>query len=251
MPIRINLLAEAQAAEELRRKDPVKRAMIMGAGCVVLMVIASLVLQTKVAHVRSEAEGYASKIQVISAEYKAVMETEEQLEEVRLNRRGLDILASERFLYANLLNSLQKVYVDDVQLVHLRAEQNYSGTEETRDKKNPKKVVKSGTSTERLALVIEARDTSDNPGDRMNKFKEALAQNEYFRTLMGPHKEIRLSDYTAPQIAGDLDRPVVQFTLECSPPEKIRLGISSPNRYATTAPKAAPASKSEAGPVNL
>lgn len=251
MPIRINLLAEAQAAEELRRKDPVKRAMIMGAGCVVLMVIASLILQTKVAHTRGEAEGYAEKIRVINDDYKAVMETEEQLQEVLLNRRGLDILASERFLYANLLNSLQKVYVDDVQLVHVRAEQNYSLTEEIRDKKNPKKVAKSGTSTERFVLVIDARDTSNSTGDQMNKFKEALAQNEYFRTLMGPHKEIRLADYTAPQIAGDLDRPVVQFTLECNPPDKVRLGISSPNRYATSAPKAAPANKPAAEPVNL
>jgi len=30
MPIRVNLLAEAQAAEDLRRRDPVKRAIYIG-----------------------------------------------------------------------------------------------------------------------------------------------------------------------------------------------------------------------------
>jgi len=30
MPIRINLLAEARALEELRRKDPVKRVAVVG-----------------------------------------------------------------------------------------------------------------------------------------------------------------------------------------------------------------------------
>ena len=38
MPIRINLLAEAQAAEELRRKNPVKRGIWIG-GFLVLVVI--------------------------------------------------------------------------------------------------------------------------------------------------------------------------------------------------------------------
>jgi hypothetical protein len=251
MPIRINLLAEAQAAEELRRKDPVKRAMFMGAGCVVLMAVASLFLQSQVVHTRHEANDYTSKINDISNDYSVVTETLDRLEEVNLNTRGLDILASERFLYGTLLNSLQKVYVDNVQLVHLRAEQNYSITEEKRDKKDPKKAVNPGTSTERLTIIIEARDTSDDPGGQVDKFKEALAQNAYFQSLIGPDNEIRLVELSAPQQAGDLGRSVVQFTLVCRLPEKVRLGISAPTRYMPAAPaKPAPTGK-PAGPVKL
>ena len=46
MPIRINLLAEAQAAAELRRKNPVKRGIWIGSFlvCVVLLWIAKLQL---------------------------------------------------------------------------------------------------------------------------------------------------------------------------------------------------------------
>ena len=39
MPIRLNLLAEAQAAEEARRRDPVKRAIWLAALIIALMSI--------------------------------------------------------------------------------------------------------------------------------------------------------------------------------------------------------------------
>lgn len=53
MPIRINLLAEAQAAEEMRRKDPVKRSIWIGGFIVFLTLLAALTLQLKISRVRS------------------------------------------------------------------------------------------------------------------------------------------------------------------------------------------------------
>jgi len=251
MPIRINLLAEAQAAEELRRKDPVKRAIIMGAGFMVLMAIASAFLQLQVMRTKSEAKSYAERIQSITNEYAVVMGNSEQFQKINLQQRGLEILASERFLYGTLLNSIQKVYVDDVQLVHIRSEQSYVVTAEVVDKKT-KRVTKPGLAAEHITLVIEARDVSSNPGDQVNQFKEAFAQNAYFQTLLGADNDMRLANYSPPQLAGDLGRTVVQFTLEAKVPEKVRLGISSPQRYA--APRAASASKVNSaprGPVKL
>src|SRR5437588_812625 len=48
MPIRINLLSEAQAAEELRRKDPVKRAVLASALLVAGMLCWGSTLQFKI-----------------------------------------------------------------------------------------------------------------------------------------------------------------------------------------------------------
>ena len=45
MPIRLNLLAEAQAAEEARRRDPVKRAILAAAFLVAIMLAWSSWLQ--------------------------------------------------------------------------------------------------------------------------------------------------------------------------------------------------------------
>lgn len=252
MPIRINLLAEAQAAEELRRKDPVKRAIVMGAGCIVLMTLASLFLQSQTIRANRTAKGYGDRISAITNDYAAVMQNTERLQEVNLNIRGLDILASERFLHGTLLNAIQQVYVDHVQLVQVRSEQTYSSTAETRDKAT-KRVTKPGTATEQITLVIEARDASPNPGDQVNKFKESFAQNSYFQNLLGESSEMRLVNLSPPQLAGDLGQLVVQFTLETRLAEKIRLDISSPTRYAPTSStaKSNQAQKAPTGPVKL
>jgi hypothetical protein len=47
MPIRLNLLAEAQAAEEARRKDPVKRVIWIGVLLMSVLMAWSLSLQFK------------------------------------------------------------------------------------------------------------------------------------------------------------------------------------------------------------
>ena len=47
MPIRINLLAEAQALEEMRRKDPVKRAALAAGALVCLALVYSSYLQLR------------------------------------------------------------------------------------------------------------------------------------------------------------------------------------------------------------
>ncbi|MGC3957234.1 MAG: hypothetical protein QM813_04480 [Verrucomicrobiota bacterium] len=47
MPIRLNLLAEAQAAEELRRNDPVKRALWVSVLLIALVLVWASSLQLK------------------------------------------------------------------------------------------------------------------------------------------------------------------------------------------------------------
>ena len=54
MPIRINLLAEAHAAEELRRKDPVKRGIYGAVVVVSCVLIWALTLQLKIMAAKHE-----------------------------------------------------------------------------------------------------------------------------------------------------------------------------------------------------
>lgn len=251
MPIRINLLAEAQAAEELRRKDPVKRAIMMGAACVALIVLASVFLQSQILATRSNDKEYQAKIGTVTNDYAAVMQNVDRLKKVSLHMRGLDILSSERLLYGNLLNSLQKIYVDGVEVIHLRTEQNYELFEPTAaEKKDTKKPAKPATVTERSVVYLEARDFSSNPGDKVSMFKDAVGQNAYFRDLLGENNELRLVNLTPPQVAQDIGKLAVQFTLEARLPEKTRLNINSSTRYAP-APSGKPAARTPSGPVRL
>ena len=238
MPIRINLLAESQAAEELRRRDPVKRAIILGVVCVAIMVAISLVIQSQVMTTNHKADGYSKLIADRTNDYAAVMTDNDRLQQLNLNIRGLDLLASERFLNGTLLNSLQKVYVENVQMIHLRVEQNYTVVEEVKSKPStttpgPAKVTKPATSTEKITLLIEARDTSANPGEQVTKFKDALGKSDYFLKLFGANNQLRLVNRSPPQLLPDTGRLGVQFTLEARLPDKVRLDIASPTRLTT------------------
>jgi hypothetical protein len=253
MPIRINLLAEAQAAEELRRKDPVKRAIMMGVFCIVAILLISVLLQTQIMSTKGADNTYVAKITAVTNDYVDVVHDSDRLNEVTLHKRGLDILSSERLLYGNLLNALQKIYVDGVQMIHVRTEHAYELNEPpAADKKDPKKTGKPATVTERITIIIEARDNSTNPGDKVNEFKQAISQNAYFASLLGPAAELRLANLSAPQPAPDTGRPTVQFSLEARPPEKIRLGINSPVRYsASPAGAKTAAEKKPSGPIKM
>ena len=70
MPIRINLLAEAQAAEEMRRKDPVKRAVWIGGFAVFVVLLCAATLQFKIIVAKSEVSGLRSQIVSLMLEIK-------------------------------------------------------------------------------------------------------------------------------------------------------------------------------------
>ena len=77
MPIRLNLLAEQQAAEDLRRRDPVKRAIWVAGLIVGVMVIWSGRLQIKLMGAMSEVNRYESEWKKLEPEYNKVTELRE------------------------------------------------------------------------------------------------------------------------------------------------------------------------------
>ena len=77
MPIRLNLLAEAQAAEETRRRDPVKRAMWISALIIVAILVwsSSLQLQAMLGH--SEVSRLEGQINSHTNEYRLALDNGE------------------------------------------------------------------------------------------------------------------------------------------------------------------------------
>src|SRR5262249_17779353 len=134
MPIRINLLAEAQAAEELRRKDPVKRAIWVGGFVVFLVLLWSSTLQLKVMTSKSTLNGLESKWTSIEKDYEQAVNVRKQFAEVEQKLVSLQQLTTNRFLWGTTLDALQRTIVDDVQLVRVKGEQTYSASEEAKTK---------------------------------------------------------------------------------------------------------------------
>lgn len=224
MPIRINFLTEALAEEEMRRRDPVKRALFLGVFFVALALVwySSVLLKYKI--VQSDLGQLAEQIKNQSSQYDQAQETIKAAGENKRRLAALEELTTNRFLQGNLLNALQKIYVPNVQLLRIRLDQSYSLKPGTAAKTTPQGVTTPGrpaTSTENIALILDAKDLSPNPGDQVNHYKEAIANFTYFKSNQVSNADIRLLNLSPAQTSIN-GKPYVLFTLECRFPSKTR-----------------------------
>ena len=116
---------------------------------------------------------------------------------------ALQELTTNRHLNGNVRQALQQHTGDDVQLLRFKTEQLFLRTEGTKARTNSNGRVTPGkppTITERIALILDCRDGGANPGDQVNRFKEALAEASYFRRVLGQNGEIKLRNLSAPQL---------------------------------------------------
>ncbi len=220
MPIKINLLAEAQALEEARRKDPIKRLILAGAVLVVIILAwsSSLLVQTFIAKgevTRLEAEAKARE-----ASYKQIMENQKSFVEGKLKLMALDRIATNRFLVGNLLNALQRDTLENMQLVRLKLDQAYVLVPEVKPKKGEHVAPRPATIKENVTILLSAQDHSPTPGDGISKFQELLSKDPYFQNLLDQNG-FRLTTLSPAQV--DLGgKPYLQMGLEGRLPEKIR-----------------------------
>jgi hypothetical protein len=228
MPIRLNLLAEAQAAEEMRRRDPVKRAIWVGAILASLMLTWASSLQFKTMMAANEVGRVEGQMTANSNSYKGVLDSLKKKDEIQGKVLALYQLSTNRFLQGSLLNALQQTNADDVQLLHLKLDQSYALVEGTKPRTNENNRIiqgKPGSSTERIVLMLDGFDSSPNPGDQVSTYKRAVASHPYFRSLLGKTNDVNLKNLSPPElmpIAGAVGKPCVLFTLECRMQEKVR-----------------------------
>jgi hypothetical protein len=226
MPIRINLLAEAQAAEELRRKDPVKRCLL---GAVVLLLLAgswALVLQYKVMAAKKVLTSLDARWRTIEPSYRVAVESYRAVRDTEEKLAALENMTTNRFLWGNVLNAMQLTLngIDDVTVTQFRAEQSYLLTEGTPNRTNGTTVVQGRppTSTERIILTLDGVDLSGTDGKRINRFKESIAGVPYFKDTLNRTNGVLLTS-RALQLGGKPGlAPAVNFTLQCYFQEKTR-----------------------------
>ena len=225
MPIRLNLLAEARAAEDLRRRDPVKRGIWIAALLVALMLVIISFLQLRVTLRSSDLSRVEGQINSHTNAYRAVLANQKATIELDQKLGKLLQLTTNRFLNATLLNALQQTTVDDVQLLRMRADLNYIIDAGTKNRTNEEGVVSKGrppSTTESVRITLEGNDSSANPGDQLNKFKQVLAAHPYFRQTLVKTNPISLKSLSAPQVSPTTGKPCVVFVVECRCPEVTR-----------------------------
>jgi hypothetical protein len=210
MPIRINLLAEAQAAEDMRRRDPVKRVVLFGALFVIVMLVWWSTLQMKVMMANHQWSSMQYKIDSETNSFQVAQANNAQIAAEKAKLTDLQKLTGARMLQGNLLNALQKVTVDNVQLTAIKVEQSFTAQKG-----------KTQSVTEKTVVTLDGRDSSFNPGDQVGKFKAALAAQPYFKQMLERTNGITLIDESSPQ-TDPSGKTFVLFTLQCHFPDKKR-----------------------------
>jgi hypothetical protein len=224
MPISINLLAEAQGLEEMRRRDPVKRAIWIGSLLGVLVLIWAGYLQSKAMVANGQLDRMETKLRANTNEYQQVLGSKKKLDDANQKIAKLQQLITNRFLCASVLDALQHTTVDEIQLVRFRSEHEYVFADEVKPKTNADTGVitsrgKPASVTEKIKLLLEARDNSE--GDHWVKFKSAIADCSYFQTVLGTKHEVRVAN-PVQQATDATGKRYASFTLECKFPEKLR-----------------------------
>jgi hypothetical protein len=217
MPIKLNLLAEVQAQEEMRRKDPVKFATFLGALLVVISLVWFSASFATLKLTESKLNVVKAEIATKTNEFAAVKLNQTKITECRKRQEELEKLNSARLLQGPLLDGLQQIYVANVAIIRTRLDQTFVLKEglQTKVGRTPSSTV------EKTLLTIDAKDYSTNPGDQINRFKDSFVKSEYFKSVLETNGVRLAGSPSAPQTGAD-GKVFVQFTLECRYPEKTR-----------------------------
>jgi hypothetical protein len=219
MAIYLNLLAEQQYAEEIRRRDPVRRTLV-GSGIVVGVALGcSLILKLVCWQAAEELIASERKWQRMEIENKQLIDARRKTIDTERKLKALQALAINRFLWAPVLNAMQECILDRVQVTGLRVDQSCTPTKTT----NPKdKERKSATTniTEKITLNIEARDYANN---QFSRFQEGVSAHPYLRKLLA-NGTVRLTSLTPPaKSGGEADnRDYTLFRIEVAFPSVTR-----------------------------
>jgi len=225
MPIRINLLAEAQAVEDLRRRDPVKRAIWAAFFVVVLVLFWGSFLRVKIITENSRLSSLEGQLSSQTNQYTQIIANRNKLNDLNTKLSALSRLATNRFLQATLLDALQQSTVDGIQLVKLHTDQAFEVTAEVKPvtTEGSKTPGRPAASKEKITLYLDAKDTSSNPGgEQIYKFKDTLAHTPYFVEQRISTNQIQLKTLATPQLDNETGKPYVTFTLECVFPDRVR-----------------------------
>jgi hypothetical protein len=221
MAIRINLLAEQQLAEEMRRRDPVKRTLWLAGFAVAVVLIWSLGIWLKCWAAESEAATLDMRWHSLEATNGNVTTNLIRIRTITQKLDALDNLATNRMLWGSVLDALQFSTVDNIQLVGFRSKQTCVLTPAVKAREGVKG--RPATTTERITLVIDARDYGPSTGETIDLFKKKMLENSCLKKYLTNENNLRLTARAQPQNdPGDSGRTFVLFTLEGTFPEVVR-----------------------------
>jgi hypothetical protein len=217
MPIRINLLAEQQMAEELRRRNPVKLACWLGGFLVALVLLYSLSLKLKLIFTNYDVEAQEKQWRRLETNNVQILTAQAKIRAIEQKLEALNKLSTNRFLWGSALNGLQFALVDKIQLTHLRASQTYIQIPEVKPKPEEKIQAQPARAREVITLLLDGKDYGPPAGEQIELFKHSLVNGPFLNKYLTNENQIRMTARGQPQedarVPGQF---YVVFTLECN-----------------------------------
>ena len=119
-------MAEAQAAEEARRRDPVKLGVWIAGFCVVLVGLWIAKKQFDIHFASNQLANLTEQWNHSKSQSDLVTTNQDKMAERDQKLAALDRLSTNRFLWGNVLNALQLTVVDHVKVTHIVGDQAYT-----------------------------------------------------------------------------------------------------------------------------
>jgi hypothetical protein len=215
-------LAEAQAAEELKKRDPVKRAIWVGAFVVFLVVLQASAVWVKYLVARGHLQTEQNQWKSVEPRSLAVGEEAKRLAEMQKKLGSLFRLSTNRFLWGSALDALQECVVDQVQVTEIKVSQKFTEVLAAKKRVGPKDVNIPAAQIEKISLTIEAKDYNP-PDQNFNKFKAKLLESPFFKRYLTNAESVRLASLSSVEFnALEPNRSFTTFTLDCDFPETSR-----------------------------
>jgi hypothetical protein len=218
MPIKINFLAEEQANEELRRKDPVKRAAYGAGALVVLVLLWAGVNWFKLSSINRDFDALNAELAGLESSVKSA---EANQKKIRDNEYKIDMLkkmSAVRPLWAPVLDTLQRTTMDDVQVLRLKIDQVYQVTPAFVPPRGSTLKGKPASTKQIMVMTIDAQDNSERL-DSYNRLREQLAAA--LKNHLGTNGSVSLKTLNTPRET-DQGKKYLTFTLECGFTEVVR-----------------------------
>jgi hypothetical protein len=179
-------MAEAQAAEEARRRDPVKLGIWIAIFCVAVVGLWIADKQFDIYFAKSHLTNLTDTWNRKKAQFDLVTTNQDTMAKVDEKLAALDRLSTNRFLWGSVLNALQMTVVDHVQVIHFRGDQSYTTQDSSFVGTGSTKRMIPGGVTENIKLTIDGRDFA--PSDAgYSKYKDLLCNFPFFVQKLGSH----------------------------------------------------------------
>jgi hypothetical protein len=202
-------MAEAQAAEEARRRDPVKLGIWVAGFCVLVVVIWIGKIQLDISYANTQLAAITADWRKAEPNYNMVTNFFDRKTQVNSKLDSLDQLSTNRFLWAPVLNALQQTVVDNIEVTHVIGSQSFVVQDASFVGSGSTKKMLPAKTIEKIKLTIDARDYNPQ-AEGYSTYKESLCNFDFFVKALGRRDGFVLDGALGQKLADPTD-PSKQF----------------------------------------